>query len=896
MKLMILFIIGKIVSFTFNPGDLKIIPYDSFYKVELEGCLPIDTPFGAPQLPYKNIFYLLQKDEKVDSIKIKNSIYVDIEGEYYVYPVQPPQVISEPPNGFYPPDSLIYSSNNFYPGIFGKYEGESYMGGYRIANFSIFPVQYLPSQKKLRLYTYLEFELYTSYSPYQGVPVYRRSKKVERIWEDIIKKMVYNPEDLGSKRLNIIIEDFKESGKFSPTELPSIYGSSVECLIIVPDTLFLNAIKDFAEFKIKKGCPTVIKTLDWIYENYQGFDEQNKIRNFIKDAYSYWGTLFCVLIGDKELIPVRYLMTKRDIFEGPRASDAYYVGLDGEWNINGDTLFGEWNERDLTPEVFVGRIVVNNLNELYNFLEKYFAYIKPEIPSGDTLYPHRALLFGSTDVNWCVTPCVEEIKSLLTNHGYLVKDFVDWWPNQQNSDLKDSVINEMNKGAIIFHTYHGSADRITIDHFSGGTTDFTVSDILNLLTNTNKYNILYSYGCSAGDWTHQYSLSHIWLTAHQKGGVAWLGSTQVNLYSDAKYMKEFVRWLLSSKHPHLGIIEWASKAQIPAEYYHIHQLSGDPEMEVWTDIPKELIVNYPLQIPVGTQSFQVIVWESGTFEPVESALVCVYKEDEVYVYDYTNENGIVNFQITPETPGNIYITVTKHNYFPSENAGIVTGAGYAYIRYKAHKIDDDVYGQSNGNSNGVPEANEIIELRITLENTGGFPSTNTYARLRIDDRYIEVIDGESFYGTIPPGSSLEGEPFLIKILDMPSDSDRHYALLMLSITHDGLINYDNFPIYLYVPDLKHTSHDIEKRGTTYYLYPEVTNYNYGDAREVFAYLSTENPNVIITDSEVYFGDIKARERKYAPQDIFVNRFEFITSSPLDTITFKIKYVDYYNKI
>jgi len=104
---------------------------------------------------------------------------------------------------------------------------------------------------------------------------------------------------------------------------------------------------------------------------------------------------------------------------------------------------------------------VNNLNELYNFLEKYFAYIKPEIPSGDTLYPHRALLFGSTDVNWCVTPCVEEIKSLLTNLGYLVKDFVDWWPNQQNSDLKDSVINEMNKGAIIFHTYHGSADRIT---------------------------------------------------------------------------------------------------------------------------------------------------------------------------------------------------------------------------------------------------------------------------------------------------------------------------------------------------------------------------------------------------------------------------------------------------
>ena len=148
-----------------------------------------------------------------------------------------------------------------------------------------------------------------------------------------------------------------------------------------------------AEWKTKKGMPTIIKTISWIQLNYPGCDLQEQIRNFIKDAFEKWGTPYFVLGGDVNIIPIRYAWIHQFASDlNPKGefepADMYYSCLDGNWNADGDATFGEadydrWNDGsvhysslgnvddvDISPDVFVARIPVENLIEAQVFFDK----------------------------------------------------------------------------------------------------------------------------------------------------------------------------------------------------------------------------------------------------------------------------------------------------------------------------------------------------------------------------------------------------------------------------------------------------------------------------------------------------------------------------------------------
>lgn len=75
--------------------------------------------------------------------------------------------------------------------------------------------------------------------------------------------------------------------KFEPTSSPSSAGSPIEYVIITTDELVLP-FETLAKWKIEKGIPAVVKTITCIENNYQGSDLAEKVRNFLKDAYSEW--------------------------------------------------------------------------------------------------------------------------------------------------------------------------------------------------------------------------------------------------------------------------------------------------------------------------------------------------------------------------------------------------------------------------------------------------------------------------------------------------------------------------------------------------------------------------------------------------------------------------------
>ncbi|MBI4646203.1 MAG: hypothetical protein HY738_06290, partial [Bacteroidia bacterium] len=127
---------------------------------------------GAPQLPVKILKYIIPIDMKVKNVIINNSNVQQLSGLFNIYPAQPPQITDgSPPPDFVEPDTAIYNSNNPYPGKLVEIIEDNITFGYHIVTLCFYPVEYIPLDKKINLYTYVDFtiEYETNPSP-PGLP------------------------------------------------------------------------------------------------------------------------------------------------------------------------------------------------------------------------------------------------------------------------------------------------------------------------------------------------------------------------------------------------------------------------------------------------------------------------------------------------------------------------------------------------------------------------------------------------------------------------------------------------------------------------------------------------------------------------------------------------------
>ena len=95
-------------------------------------------------------------------------------------------------------------------------------------------------------------------------------------------------------------------------------------------------------------------------------------------------------------------------------------------------------------------------------------------------------------------------------------------------------------------------------------------------------------------------------------------------------------------------------------------------MPIWTDTIKTMVVTHPETFPVTTSTFDVHV-EKTTGGPVNMALVCLWKGNEIYETDYTDFLGDVSFEITATNLGDMYVTVTAQNFVPYSGKSECTG-------------------------------------------------------------------------------------------------------------------------------------------------------------------------------------------------------------------------------
>ena len=352
----------------------------------------------------------------------------------------------------------------------------SLLSGFSLASLNLFPVV-LDASGDLLFYSEIEVTLNTEVADSDGVAYRGLESDAEKVAETVL-----NPEMLDTYALE---EQVAGSGDRLP-------GSGSYDYVIVTSAALVDEFQPLADQKNSRGVSATIVTTEYIYANYTGIetgDNADRIRQFLKDAYQNWGTEYVLIGGDTEVVPVRGVYVSSGAWAGnyvesSMATDMYYACLDGTWNGDGDSNWGEatdWSghsDIDLVPELAVGRAPVSDGTEATNFVNKTVWYEQNAHPNYDTFISMGEQLDSETYA--------------AVSSEYIVDQHVpgDWnvqrFYEQDGSWSGSQFLAELNNGAhLVNHLGHANA-----------------SYNAKLYTSANFQNdvpyFMYSQGCISG--------------------------------------------------------------------------------------------------------------------------------------------------------------------------------------------------------------------------------------------------------------------------------------------------------------------------------------------------------------------------------------------------------------
>ncbi|HID20700.1 MAG TPA: hypothetical protein EYP28_07205, partial [Methanophagales archaeon] len=678
-----------VTNIEFNISDLSFRTFENYDIVKLKGC-QLKKNVGEPALPMKSISLVTPLTAKVTDIAVLSSEKIAIEGEYTILPAQPPvptsTLIYQNETKFAAQKVSVYSSSDMYPGDIFRYTGEGNMRGHKIVSLTLFPVQYVPVEKKLIFYT--NITLCINYTIVPGM---------------LTRGITYPKRHLLPSQ---------KGGDISANE--------VKYVIITNDEL-KDAFQLLADWKTRKGVPANIVTVSWIKANYSGNDTQEKIRNFINDARMNWSTEWILLGGDTDIIPCRgaYGNVSGTVASGDYwedysiPADLYYSDLDGNWDADGDSIFGEVEDGvDLYPDVFVGRAPVNMTTEVQTFVDKVLTYEKnpPVDYELDMLFLAEKL--------WNDPPTWGgEIKNIIDGGCIPQKyDPITKKYEMYGNVSREIAIIEMNAGPhIVNHVGHGNTDCFCVG------ADCVLNSDADGFKNAPKNFILYTISCDSNAFDSN-SLSEHFINNPDGGSVAYIGNSRYGFFQPGQpgegpsdlYDKEFFNSLFSDNFSHLGETVADSKLAYIGQsqqdgngmrwlQYAINLL-GDPELPIWTNTPQNFTINKPSVIMANVSQEIVIRVLHGT-EPVQNTTVCIMKSnDGIYNVSETDSSGNVSFSISPSV-GVLNVTVTKHNFIPNESSILVIKDENAIFDTGAPA---NPYPSISGMHNGTIKPNETI--------------------------------------------------------------------------------------------------------------------------------------------------------------------------------------------
>ncbi len=618
---------------------------------------------GQPCLPVKVINVYIPNGKALSGVRVTSAASRILAGEYLILPVQqdiPSSSgrLAEP----VPPDEKIYSLAEPWPPSPARLETVGSMAGRRIASISVFPLQYLPASRQVIFNDQIGIGVDLTDADEEAL-LPRETENVRNMRNRIVAAMVDNPADLE--------HDFSGPAPLDPAVAKEYL---LICLAAHADEY--EVLKDW---KTRKGVPAAIETIEDIIATYPGVDEPEQIRNCIIDYYLNQSTVWVTLTLTAPKARIRGCYGRvGGTTDTAIPCDLYFADLDGDWNADGDSYYGETTDDvDLYPDVYVGRLSPNKGLACSTMVHKILTYEGCyTLPTDYQLemlfmgglldeYTDEAILKNMIDSE-SVPSRFDPITKLYESNGNLTKT---------------NVMNALNAGCnIVNHADHGNVTVLEI-----GTESLFGSDV-ETLTNGPRYSVLYTTACDPGAFdvvTGCFAKS--FMEAESGGGFivansryGWYSSGNPGLGTGDMYDREFFKSLFVRDYTHLGVTHADAKVQrIPYSGSNgtnrwtmfALNLFGDPETDIWIDTPITMSVSHPETVDTGSQTFTVSVYAGGS--PLSSARVCLWKEGEIYEVDETAPNGEAGFLIAPADSGNMLVTAVKDGYMPYLGSALV---------------------------------------------------------------------------------------------------------------------------------------------------------------------------------------------------------------------------------
>jgi hypothetical protein len=332
-----------------------------YSRITLPECYPAGSA-GEPKIPSKGAFILLPPKTTLSAIDVTPGENIVLGTGYQVEPTSQAIPLSQTENIPIPtPNAVLYHTDAAYPGSFFTNVGVQTFRGYQILVLLLHPVQYNPVTGELSYYQHLQITVKTEAVNTQS-SLYRGFQEDQR---EVAQK-VDNP-DMVSLYQQV----------YAPLSMPRDH---YDLLILTTDTL-KNGFVPLKNAHDAAGTLTVIKTLTDV-----GASDLDSIRNYIRDVYTNWGISYVLVGGDDGVVPAPMLYVSGmdenvTYYDTVMPSDLFYACLDGPYNYDGDSKWGEPDDGagggdvDLVAEVYVGRACVDSTADVTNFVTKTVAYL-----------------------------------------------------------------------------------------------------------------------------------------------------------------------------------------------------------------------------------------------------------------------------------------------------------------------------------------------------------------------------------------------------------------------------------------------------------------------------------------------------------------------------------------
>lgn len=652
---------------------------------------------AQPSLPVK--YYTFSVPYNATNLSVSADILDTniISAPAVVFPMQAPQ----PTNGmetndFTLPDNTIYNTNAYFPSNITKIVDEGYyLGDNHVVTVAVYPIQYNPVANSLKVNNEIYLNISYTLANNNNLPtniVSRNNIDLRNEGINHTKSFVINPSSVES---------------FAKPYSPSIAPYTAEPLpmyqyCIVTSRELAPAFERLVALKKQKGYDAGVVCMEDILacDNYKPKnltseikDNAGSLRTYLKDAFKY-GTEYVLLGGKEPHVPIRYGIYGSDSenisINSIIPTDLYFADMTGNWNFDNDSFYGETigDKIDYNPELIVGRLLCKNNEEVNNYIDKlliyelnpgngnfdylescFFTFSKSFIGNQNSYYcPVDNQNHNAIDFIKCASKRIFENQTIISQEG-----------NYPTGADVISMLNSVPQGFLCFNG-HGNPNNVGLtDKGSQYQCDtlhaicalddecYYVEDIegdgLDCLTNKNFPCISYSTSCTLmpydvyseekTTYNVTYNFGESFTLGKNYGGVAFLGNTRNGYVYDSNILNHLFFEQINNGEYHIGKAEAKSKRRLfTSSIRFAHNLLGDPEFEIWTDIPVKY-TDSDIDILRNNQGFIV----SGSC--INGARIVVHDTNGGF-YKKIGRTNSISFSNSP----NSHVVIYRHNMIP----------------------------------------------------------------------------------------------------------------------------------------------------------------------------------------------------------------------------------------